>query len=311
MTVDLCTSLGLPVHAAAGTHAADAPEGVSGSSAATGPPPAASEQQALHCVQLAGVVGHRADRLGRHVPVEHVAAEVRRLPDARIGFAGVDPTAGQVRAQLDQAVDLGMHGIVLSPADQGIRPTDDRFEQTVELARERGLVLLVRNPALRTPRSRLAFADHALLDEVIAGAAGAIWVLGDLGLVPVETTLLLLAKHEGVFAEISAVVRTPARLRSVIRLANELGVTERLLFASGYPDELPERAIARIYSVNALDGVPAGEEVAVPREVLRRIVEGDALGKLGIDHLWAGRPGAAGTPRREADRPALGAPATT
>ena len=107
--------------------------------------------------------------------------------------------------------------------------------------------------------SVLEFARPSLLDEACRTILGLTLVLGDLGAAHLDESFLMLAKHERVFAEISGVVRRPWSLYTTLLSAFERGVAHKLLFASGYPDEAPQRAIERIYSVNA---DPAGNSFA-------------------------------------------------
>ncbi len=59
-----------------------------------------------------------------------------------------------------------------------------------------------------------------------------------------------------------------------------MGITEKLLFASGWPAETPAKAIETIYSVN---GFSHGTQLpSIPRPQLRSIVERDLPTVLGM-----------------------------
>ncbi|MFU8827963.1 MAG: amidohydrolase family protein [Phycisphaerales bacterium] len=256
---------------------------------------ASVHEAAMSCVEVAVVVGYASDRLDVRLDDEAVLAAVEQMPERRVGVLGVDVSRRDALQAVDAAAGAeGIIGVAVSPADQGVRPTDDRFVEVVRAASERGLVVMIQNPGLFHPRSDLSFADPRLIDELLrdhhedALVQSARLVLGDFGCVPIEHTMAVVAKHERVFVEMSAVAGRPGRLRTAIFGAHEFGIASRVLFASGFPRETPERAIERLYSVNA--GSPSGDSACgrVPREVLRQIVEGDALGKLGIRHIWAG-----------------------
>jgi len=129
-------------------------------------------------------------------------------------------------------------------------------------------------------------------------------VLGDVGAGFTEEALALCAKHPRVFAELSGVIGTPWRLYTTLLTAFERGLTDKLLFASGFPAELPERAIERMYTVNA---VRSGTQLpGIPRETVRGIVERDSLRLLGIEHVGAARkaPTNGGTPSAAPTQPA-------
>lgn len=288
MTIDLCTRI-WNGRDPWGDHGAA--HGHRRSDGAAAEATLASHEAAMNCVDVAAVVGYASTRLGITLGDEPVLQAIAEHADRRVGILGVDATGRDVLARVDDAAETeGVIGIALAPADQGLRPTDDRFVDVLRAASERGLVVLIQNPGMFHPDSDLAFADPRLIDELLrehrddADVQAAKIVLGDLGCVPIEHTLAVVAKHRNVFVEISAAASRPGRLRSAIYAAFEFGVASRVLFASGFPRETPERAIERLYSVNAES--TSGERV--PREVLRQIVEGDALGKLGIRHIWAG-----------------------
>jgi hypothetical protein len=266
---------------------------------------ASAHDAAMGCVDVAAVVGYACDRLGVAITDETVLEAIEHRTDNRVGFLGVDTARDDALERVDAAAQHeAVIGIAVSPADQGVRPTDDRFVEVLRAASKRGLIVMVHNPGLFHPDSDLTFADPRLIDEVLreyrddAHIQSARIVLGDLGCVPVEQTLAVVAKHQRVFVEMSAIAGRPGRMRTALFAAHEFGVASRVLFASGFPRETPERAIERLYSVNAFGIGGDGNSVRVPREVLRQIVEGDALGKLGVRHIWAGSGGKPDSPSR-------------
>lgn len=283
----------------------DAPARHSGSSARPVIREAAM-REALHCVRGAVVVGYRSERLGVHEPAERIAALVHSDPDRLIGFAGIDPMALAPSDDLRRAVDLGLRGVAISPADQGCRPTHVRCMNVFERCAEHGLPVMVSNPGLMRSASVLEFARPALLDEVLREIQGLTVVLGDAGRGFVDETLQLCAKHESCFAEISTLVGKPGSLYAALLAAHERGVMHKLLFGSGFPDETPESAIERVYSVNGVAGGPVGGGgwPLIPRESLRGIIERDPLGLISGP---ADAPGSAGARRRAAALTAFGA----
>lgn len=264
-------------------------------------PSSDGHRRATRLADVTVVVGWRSERLGVRIPVEAVAGSVQEAPETRVGFAGIDPTTSSALDDVDRAVELGMVGLTYAPADQGCRPTDDRALAFFERAAQRGLPVLVANPCITSVGSVLEFARPSLLDEAMRTIAGLSIVHGDLGHAWVDETLLMIAKHERALAEISGLVGRPWSLYTALLQAHERGVLDKLLFASGYPNETPERAIERIYTVNSLRG---SSLPGIPREALRGIVERDALAALGVEHLASGRASAArsGERKRSADR---------
>lgn len=240
-----------------------------------------AHRRAMHLVDTAVIVGWRSDRLGVHVPSEQIAATVNEAPEYRIGFAPVDASAESALDDVDAAVELGMAGLTISPADQGVRPTDDRALAVFERAARRKLPVLVANPCLTAAQSMLDFARPSLLDEAARTIPGLTLVLGDIGQAFQDETLVLIAKHDRVHAEISSVVSRTWALYTTLLNAHERGVMHKLLFASGFPYETPERAIERLYTVNSFRG--ASGLPGIPREAIRAIVERNTLETLSLD----------------------------
>lgn len=246
-----------------------------------------SHARAMGCVDVSIVQGWRSVRLGVDTPPEAIASFVEGDPARRVGFAGVDPLADSVHDDLDRVRELGLAGVTLCPADQGCRPTHDACRVVLEWCAAMRVPVFAANPWLTDRRSVMAFASPALWDEALRDLPTLTLILGDLGAAWTDEALLLAARHERVFVDLSGVVSRPWSLYRTLQAALERRVTHKVLFGSGFPREAPESAIERIYSINAIrhgSSLPI-----VPREALRSIVERDTFSCLGIDHLGAGR----------------------
>jgi len=241
----------------------------------------AAFDDAMSCVDVSAVVASNCERLGVPNTNRAVAEFVAQAPEKRIGFAAIDPMHPGAREELDRALETGFSGVTLSPADQGYRPTHEGAWEIFKRCAETGLPALVANPMLRSPSSQVEFASPALLDEIVRELPGLTVILGDFGKIFLEETLLMVAKHPRVYAEISGAVNRPWTLYTAMIAAHERGVLHKLLFGSGYPSESPEAAIERIYTINSMRG---GTELpSVPRESLRSIVERNALACIGVE----------------------------
>ncbi|MFG0274069.1 MAG: amidohydrolase family protein [Phycisphaerales bacterium] len=239
--------------------------------------------QDLGCIDVAVVVGETTPAPGVTDPVAELAGCVRRDPGRRVGMLGLNPLRPDALEQLDRAQELGLHGVAISPADQGYRPTHDDCLAMLERCATARLPVLVANPRLQSAESVLEFARPVLLDEVMRQLPTLTLIVGDFGHGWVDESLTLVGKHERCYAEISGVVRRAWSLYGALMSAFERGLLRKLLFGSGYPDETPERAIERIYTINT---VRAGSSLpTIPREALRGLVERDALACLGIRRL--------------------------
>lgn len=256
---------------------------------------AGSQAEAMQCVDVAIVSSWRSERLGVDMLPETIATFVNDDPLRRVGFAGIDPLADSALDDLTRARELGLSGVTISPADQGCRPTHDRALEVLDWCARHSLPVLAANPYLTDRRSTLEFARPSLWDEVLRDLPSLTLVLGDLGHAWLDEALLMVSRHERVFAEISGVAPHVWSLYTTLQMALERRVTHKLLFGSGFPREAPEVVIERVYSINS---IRQGSSLpTAPREFLRSIIERDTLNCLGIDHL--------STPRRKPEMPVV------
>jgi predicted TIM-barrel fold metal-dependent hydrolase len=124
------------------------------------------------------------------------------------------------------------------------------------------------------------FARPYLFDEAMRNYPALTVVFGSMGWPFISETVALLAKQPRAYAEISGLIRHPWDLYQALVQAHQAGVSQKLLFGSGYPFTTAATAIERIYRLNE---TTSGTHLpAVPRETLRAIVERDALAELGI-----------------------------
>ncbi len=238
--------------------------------------------EALGPVDVSFVLGFRSELLGGHVPNRLVAEYCRTHPDRLIGFAGIDPMADSAFDDLDHAVgELKLRGVAISPSAQGFHPMDTRAVNFYSKVCERGMPLIVYQGPHPSPKARLEFAEPALLDEVLREFPDMKVILGRLGYPWIQQALILLAKHPNIFANLRGLLRGPWQTYNGLMLAHEVGVIDRLLFASDFPFTTPAASIETLYSLNQM--VHGTNLPTIPREVLRGIVECDALGRLGLE----------------------------
>jgi len=226
------------------------------------------------------VLAFKSRHLQAEIPNRLVAEYARRQANKVIAFAAVDPTDPSWSRELRAAhEELGLKGVVLSPALQNFHPADTRAMQVYEQCLQRGLPVVFEQPCGQAA-ARLEYADPILLDEVAREFSELRLVITRLGHPWVEQTLALLAKHRHVFADLAGIL--PRRWLSYATLlaACEQNVLDKLLFGSDFPFQSPAACIEALYSVNQFaqaSGLPP-----VPREQLRGIVERDVLNLLGI-----------------------------
>lgn len=235
---------------------------------------------AMEPVDLAVVLGFRSAYLNAHVPNDMISQYVGSAPDRLIGFAGIDPMVGGAIKELDELGRQKLAGVTLSPSAQDYHPCDTRAMRLYEKCEAMDLPILFHQGTHQTRSIKLSFAQPHLYDEIARTFPRLKLIIAHCGHPWVDEALMLVAKHDNIFTEISDLTTRPWQLYNVLHQAHQFDVTERLLFGSGFPYSTPAEAIESIYSLNRFShgtGLPT-----VPREKLRAIIERDALGLLGI-----------------------------
>jgi predicted TIM-barrel fold metal-dependent hydrolase len=158
------------------------------------------------------------------------------------------------------------------------------YERCAELE----MPLFVTNVEPLTAGAILEFGRPSLWDEVAQAIPSLPIVIGHMGHPWVDETLVMLGKHENLFADIAGVASRPWQLYNALLSASSMGVMDKLLFASGFPFDTPAKVIESVYSVNAYSH--GTQMPATPRSQIRSIVERDALKRLGIELEIATQP---------------------
>jgi len=230
------------------------------------------------------VVGFKSAYLGAEIPNDLVAGYVRTHPDRLIGFAGIDPvdTAAAIDEMVYARDELRMKGFSVAPAAQGLHPSDSRALIVYERATAYGMPILFHPGVHVSADCMLEYAQPVLLDQVAREYPSLRIIIAHMGYPWVNETLVLLAKHDHVFADISWLLHQPWQAYQALLSAYQYGVTDKLLFASGFPFNSATESIELLYGVNQ---ICTGTSLPrIPRDKLRGIVERDALDLLGIEH---------------------------
>ena len=249
------------------------------------PPKAAAKDHlaATKPVDKAFVLAFKSLYLGADIPNDFVAKYVRQHTDRLVGFASVDPS------RLREAIDelhrarevLGMQGVTLWPAAQDFHPASTSAMRLYDEACRLKMPVVFHTGVHASAGSKMEYARPYLVDEVAREFPELRIVISQLGHPWIEETMVLLAKHDHVFADISGLLRDPWYAYNALRSACHTGVMDRLLFGSNFPYTLPAAGIESLYSVNQ---VCHGTNLpTIPREQLRQIVERDAMELLGIE----------------------------
>ncbi len=245
---------------------------------------AGTERHLAACepVDKAFVLGFESAYLDAQIPNSDVAAYVRRHPDKLIGFAGVDPSSPKeaidaIRRAHDE---WGMRGVSVSPAAQDVHPCASTALKVYQAAAELQMPVLFHSGPYLAAKSKMEYAAPVLLDEVAREFGDLKIIIAHLGYPWVSETLVLLAKHANVFSDISWLLHQPWEAYQALISASQYGVTDKLLFGSGFPFTSAANCIEALYSINHL--VQGTNLPTIPREQLRSIVERDTLELLGI-----------------------------
>jgi len=242
---------------------------------------AARHLEAVDPVDRAIVLGCKSNYLQAEIPNRFVSEYVRRYSAKLIGFAGIDPTDPDWPRELAAAQEeLGLKGVTVSPSLQDYHPADTRAMALYAECARRGMPVVFEQ-SHRSPAAKMEFGRPLLLDEVARELPQLRIVVSHLGYPWIHETVVLLAKHPNVFADVAGLLRHPWLSYNALLGAYEYGVMDKLLFGSDFPHRSPAECIEALYSINQLS---AGTNlVAIPRQQLRGIVERDALALLGID----------------------------
>lgn len=234
-------------------------------------------------VDKAFVLGFESAYLEAQISNAQVAAYVRRHPEKLIGFAGVDPGSPReaVEAIRRARQEWGMRGVSVAPAAQDFHPSASSALKVYQAAAELRMPVLFHCGPYLAARSKMEYAEPVLLDEVAREFSDLKIIIAHLGYPWVNETLVLLAKHANVFAEISWLLHQPWQAYQALTSASQYGVTDKLLFGSGFPYTSAAHCIEGLYGLNHL--VQGTNLPTIPREQLRSIVEREALDLLGIE----------------------------
>ncbi len=230
------------------------------------------------------VLGFKSRYLDAEIPNEQIASYVKLHPDKLIGFAGVDPTnPKEAEAELLRAKsEWNMPGLVVAPAAQDFHPADTRARRVFEAAQDQKMPVLFHTGIHHSKETKLEYAQPVLLDEIARDLPDMKIIIAHMGYPWVSETLVLLAKHENVYSEISWLLHQPWEAYQTLLSAHQYGVMDKLLFGSGFPSAAASNCIEELYSINHL--VSGTNLPTIPREKLRGIVERDTLSLLGISN---------------------------
>ena len=238
-------------------------------------------QVAARCVGKTLVLGFCSAHLGASIPNEFIAEYVSRQGGRMIGIAAVDPTEDSAAGEAQQLLDRPeFRGLTVSPSSQNFHPADSRAMAVYDLAARKGFPVFFHQGTHFRSQGSMEHARPFLLDEIAREFPALTIVISSLGHPWIEEGIALLGKHPRVFADLAGLIRRPWQAYNALVLAHQFNVMDKVLFGSDFPFCTAAEAIESVYRLHE---VTQGTNLpAVPREVLRSMVERNALQVLGI-----------------------------
>ena len=221
------------------------------------------------------------DNVSREVN-KAVSQYVSQHKTRMVGFAIVNPLNDNVSVKNLNYLrrELGLQGIAIYCPEFGCHPAHSRALRLYEAADELKMPVFFHNGAPLSPTAIMDYAQPYLLDEIARTFPTLKIIVGSMGRPFVEQTLGLLEKHRNVYVDITMSPKRIWQVYTAILSAYEREVMERLLYGSGFPLGSPEAYIEALLGFNRL---LAGTNLpAVPREVIRGIIERDTISMLGL-----------------------------
>jgi uncharacterized protein len=227
------------------------------------------------------VLGFRSQYLGAAIPNEYIADYCREHADRMVGFAGIDPTEDDAVEQVTRVTqELGLCGLCLCPAAQDFHPSDTRAMAVLEKAAALRLPVVFYPGTHLSPKTKMEYARPHLLDEVARSFPNLKMVVSHFGYPWVDEAIVLLGKHQNVYADMAGLLRRPWVAYDALVRAHQFHVIDKLLFGSDFPFTTAGECIETMYTINQM--AMGTNMPTVPRESLRGIVERDVIGLLGI-----------------------------
>lgn len=227
------------------------------------------------------VFGLKARRSGIWVPDAYVDAFCARH-DKLHGFAACDPTQeGDVAACIAALKDMDLVGVKMAPMYAGFDPRDPLCAPLYAYCQEHGVPILFHTGTTFIGVAPLEYSRPWIYDRVAIDYPDLHMVLAHLSHPYGEECLAVIRKHPHVYADVAAIYYRPWQFYNVMIVAQEYGVTDKLLFGTDYPFTTGEESIQGLRGVNDIVG-----DSGLPRvssEVIEGILARDAFALLDID----------------------------
>ncbi|KAA9160068.1 amidohydrolase [Amycolatopsis acidicola] len=207
-------------------------------------------------IGLAGVYTESfGSRLGVPTAGNRLVADfVRRNPDRTVGFGGIDPWETDAAGNVDEAVHMGLSGVVLSPFKQQLLPGDPRMARVYGRCEALGVPVLLHTGINWSLDAAYDVGHPRYIDAVASAFPDLKLVALHAGWPWVEDMMMVTWRHENVYVDLSAhrprtFTRPDSGWAPLLRFGNRQ-LADRVLFASTWtllgvpPAELAEEVRA-------------------------------------------------------------------
>lgn len=227
------------------------------------------------------VLAFDAPQVGIVVPNEDVAAHVAGS-DTMIGFASINPNRPDAVAILETAVrQLGLKGLKVGPVYQHFHPHSEQAFELMEAAEALQIPVVWHFGNTFVRDVPMEYGNPILVDKIARQFPELRMWIAHLGVPWYADTMLVIRRHQHVYADISAAHFRPFQYYLAMVSAAEYRVLDRLLFGSDYPFATVEETVEALARVNRF--AQGTDLPKVPEDALEGIVARDALALLGIE----------------------------
>ncbi len=212
------------------------------------------QQFSSHFANVDSVVvfGGMARHTGLHVPNKfiHDFVQNSEFGGKLIPFVGIDPFDVNYLDEFERAVeDWGFRGVKLMPMYANFDPRDELLAPLYEACERKGLPILFHMGTTFCRCAPLNFAEPMMLEPVALKYPNLKMIVAHMGHPFENQTVVLIRKQPNVFSDLSALHYRPWQLFNSMMLAQEYGVTHKLLFGTDYPFTMPDESMVKLREI--------------------------------------------------------------
>ena len=239
----------------------------------------AEYMEAMEPVDKAIVFGMA--REGEEGPNDATAEFANAYPGKLIGFLSIHPRDPGCLEEMERCVsDLGLRGLKLGPNYQNFDPLGDAAFRVYKHAQALGLPIVFHTGTSPVQMADLDYAHPRHFDRVAIAFPDLKMVLAHMAHPWQATTIAVIRKHPNLYADVSALFYRPWSFYNCMRLAEEWGVTHKLLFGTDYLVSTPQENLDALRNPNRI--VEGTHLPRISEARMQEIIHRDTLGLLGL-----------------------------